>query len=188
MSAMTQGFSFSPANPTEPQIGFGPAPIEQNPMDQYGNPAAGGMPTQFTSAGPAQQPPGFQTSWEMAGYPTLEAWKSATGGTGNAQIGFGMPAPTPTPAGGKSGLFNGITNAVSSGLSNAIAAPVAQQFGATPQQQQQLGTSLTNTFNKLLTPKPASTLRTGLQPRSVNQVQPNRYTKTRTRPITPGFY
>lgn len=47
-------------------------------------------------------PPNFQTSWEMAGYPSLEAWKAATGGTGAGQIGMG-PAPLPTDgmSGGK---------------------------------------------------------------------------------------
>ena len=97
---MSQGYSFSPANQVGPQLGFGPAPIEQNPMDVYGNPATGGMPTQMVTASPAPAPQGFQTSWEMAGYPTLDAWKTALGGTGGAQV-SGGPAPLAlTPAAG----------------------------------------------------------------------------------------
>lgn len=99
------GMTYNPAN-TGPQLGFGPAPIEQNPMDAYGNPAGGGMPTQVAVGGPAQQPPQFQTSWEMAGYPTLEAWKESMGGTGGAQMGGGpapLSAPAPLPTAGTPG-------------------------------------------------------------------------------------
>lgn len=50
--------------------GFGPAPIGQDP-----NSGAGLTPSPI--AGQDQQPPGFQTSWQQAGYNSLEEWKDA---------------------------------------------------------------------------------------------------------------
>ena len=182
MSAMTQGYSFSPAN-TGPQLGFGPAPIEQNPMDAYGNPAGGGMPTQVAVGGPAQQPPQFQTSWEMAGYPTLEAWKESMGGTGSAQLGFG-PAPMSTgssPGGkGTTGMFNSI-NQITGGLFGTPNPIAARELGTTNPQGPQIGFGM---------PAPRLPVK---QPISINQPAANRYARTRTRPINtgklrPGFY
>lgn len=159
------GMTYNPAN-TGPQLGFGPAPIEQNPMDAYGNPAGGGMPTQVAVGGPAQQPPGFQTSWEMAGYPTLEAWKESMGGTGSAQLGFG-PAPMSTgssPGGkGTTGMFNSI-NQTTGGLFGTPNPIAARELGTTNPQGPQIGFGMPAPTPTPRTASPKAQFRTGLAP------------------------
>lgn len=94
-----------PRRPTNPnvRIGGGPAAPRPQPFPQ---PAPQFPLTQQPPRMPSQAPitsappggvPGFQPSWKMAGYNSLDEWKAATGGVNPlAQRGFG-PAPVPGP-------------------------------------------------------------------------------------------